>query len=380
MDRKEKITKLPLQRSNMKSNPTSEKQLAKIRNELKERHKELDCIYNISKIVDRHNESGKIIQEIVDIIPGSWQFPDKTCCRVLIDDECFISCNFIETPFSLKKDIKISKEKIGRIEVFYINDSGALKKSPFLKAERNLLNVVAERLGKIVERKRAEHALENSYKHLQELYEHLQTVREDERKKIAIEIHDELGQALTSLKIDLRWLGGKMEENPERRNKIELMEQLVDGTIKRIQKIATDLRPPLLDDFGLKEAVLWYIEDITKRAGLSMNFKHDNSLEQLTRDSSMFIFQIIRELTTNVIRHANAVKMEISIGHIPGYLEIVFKDDGKGITIEQAESLKSFGLYNLKERVSYWGGTTDIAGITGRGTRIRISIPEGRVF
>ncbi|MCE1246236.1 MAG: histidine kinase [Firmicutes bacterium] len=237
--------------------PAELQQIDRLRSELRERCKELECIYSISRIVDKYSETDNIIRDIVNIIPDSWQFPEKTCCRVIIEDKIYTSANFQETRFRLFRSISILKEKIGIIEVFYIDPTEKLKRAPFLKAERSLLIVIAERLGKIIERKRSELALKQSYKSLQELYEHMQTIREDERRKIAMEIHDELGQALTSLKIDLRWLRNKQDtpDNKKSLSKIVSMENLVDGTIKKIQQIATELRPPLLDDFGFPEAV-----------------------------------------------------------------------------------------------------------------------------
>ena len=350
------------------------RQLEKCQSALREREKELECIYNISRIVDSFSEPERIIQEIVKITPRSWQFPEIACCRAILNGRSYQTDNFMETKYRLRKKIAFSGETVGKIEIFYLEKPAGTGKNAFLKAEVSLLGVIAERIGKIYERKHYEKKLENSYKKLQELHEHYQSVNYEERRKIAVEVHDELGQAFTSLKIDLRWLSQRIEGKLQL-TKIKEMEALVNETVKKVQQIAKDLRPVLLDDFGLSEAILWYMGDIEKKTGINVNLNL-YGIEKLTdKNISVLVYQIVKELATNTIRHANAKNMDLKIVYEDKGVNIHFADDGIGIGEDKIYDIKSFGIYNIRERVKYWGGSLEARSNPGKETVFNISIP-----
>jgi two-component system sensor histidine kinase UhpB len=227
----------------------------------------------------------------------------------------------------------------------------------------------------ITDRKYVEKELEQSRDQFRNLSAHLQTIREEERSYIAREIHDELGQALTALKMDLSWLQGKLSSSSDLCKKIDTMTQLVDLTIQSVRRISTDLRPGLLDDLGLIPALEWYSEEFQNRAGIECRLQIISDTVALDQDRSIAIFRIFQETLTNVARHARASEVIASLKQVDHSLEMIIKDNGIGISEEQIKAPTSLGLIGLKERVYPWGGTVEIYGIPHQGTTVKAVIP-----
>jgi len=228
----------------------------------------------------------------------------------------------------------------------------------------------------ITDRKITEHELKNSRDQLRDLASHLQSIREEERLLMAREIHDELGQALTALKMDLIWLQKRIDPfATEKQEKLKSMDELVDQTIKTVRRISTELRPGLIDDLGLSAAMEWYCGEFQNRTGISCQLNLDESENALEQDRSIAVFRIFQESLTNVARHANATVVSASLKFDDGSLKMEIRDNGSGITEEQINSPKSFGLIGLRERVTPWGGKVLISGAPGRGTTVKVILP-----
>lgn len=228
----------------------------------------------------------------------------------------------------------------------------------------------------ITERKKAEQDLQRTSKLLRELATHLQTVREEERTMIAREIHDELGQVLTALKIHIALLSNKLNENQEPlKEKINSVMAMIDSTVESVQKISTKLRPGILDELGLNAAIEWQSEEFEKLTGISCSLVLPNDELNLDSDKTTALFRIFQESLTNILRHSEANKVNISmtVHHSNIYLEI--KDNGKGITGEQIKDFKSLGIHGMKERAIVFGGEVTIEGISGKGTIVKVQIP-----
>ncbi|NWF52049.1 MAG: PAS domain S-box protein [Nitrospirae bacterium] len=228
----------------------------------------------------------------------------------------------------------------------------------------------------ITERKITEIELMNSREKLRNLFIHLQTVREEERMKIAREIHDELGQALTALKIDLSILSDKLY--PDHKNlvdKTESMIKKIDETIHSVKKICTELRPPILDHFGITAAIEWYVDDFKKRTGIHCDVSFEPNEIDLDQNLSTAIFRICQEALTNISRHAEASKVNLKLKLKGENISLEIKDNGKGMTDEQLLKPKSFGILGIKERINFFGGNVKINGIKGKGTYMSVSIP-----
>ena len=240
------------------------------------------------------------------------------------------------------------------------------------EGEKAILGIITD----ITERKKAEKTLSESREQLRNLAAHLQSIREEERALVAREIHDELGQALTALKMDLSWLDKKLpEEQSPLLKKTKSMSQLIDSTIQTVQRLSSELRPGLLDDLGLLAAMEWQAEEFQKRTGIACELSLGPQEIDLDQERSTAIFRIFQETLTNISRHASATKATVNLAEKGAQLELTIKDDGKGITEEKISDPKSLGLIGIQERVHFLGGDIDIKGIRNKGTTVTVSVP-----
>jgi PAS domain S-box-containing protein len=231
----------------------------------------------------------------------------------------------------------------------------------------------------ITERKRAELELQRSKEQLRNLAAHFQAVREQERATIAREIHDEVGQAMTALKIGLNRLDKRLPEATQSvRDMIANMSRVTDETIRVMQRICAELRPGLLDDVGLTAAMEWYADEFQKRMGIPCEVSLDPVDTTLDRDHATAMFRIFQETLTNVARHAEATTVTASLKRDARELVLVVQDDGRGITADQVSDATSFGLIGMRERVHPWGGSVAIRGVKGEGTTVTVSLPAGK--
>lgn len=229
-------------------------------------------------------------------------------------------------------------------------------------------------LNDVTEKLKVERKIRRINKDLRELSAHLQNIREEERTQIARDIHDELGQQLTALKMDLSWMGKHAAKNAEVVKKISEMIQLVNETMSSMRRITSDLRPSLLDHLGLVPALEWLNEDMEKRYGVSVQFSADE-MPEMPIEISTNLFRIYQEALTNVIRHAEAgqIKSSLKAGESSVQLEIC--DDGKGIASNQRMNGKGFGLLGIKERVFATSGLYMLSSEPGKGTCLKVEIP-----
>lgn len=201
--------------------------------------------------------------------------------------------------------------------------------------------------------------------------------QEEERKKIARELHDEVGQTLTAIKINLEILRGKV--GSDLLSYIEESINLIDKTIEQIRDISLNLRPSLLDNLGLKSAIKWYIEKQKSKAGIDIEYELDFDQEKLDPDYAITIFRIIQESITNIVRHAKAKKVFLSIKEEENSILINIEDDGVGFDVEniwnEVKEGRALGILGIKERVELLKGNLEIKSGKGEGTRIKITFP-----
>jgi PAS domain S-box-containing protein len=246
--------------------------------------------------------------------------------------------------------------------------------TPFRGPDGELLGIV-EDFKDISERKKSEQALMQSHGRLRDLASHLQVVREEERALIAREIHDELGQALTALKMDVHWIHQRLPGAQQPLiDKTNVMSKLIDRTVQSVRRIYAELRPGLLDDFGLSAAIEWEAEEFSKRTDIECEIISDPKDMVLPQGLSTAIFRILQETLTNITRHANATKVQINLTKNAGTLEMRVSDNGKGIEDQEILEPKSFGIIGMRERVHYLGGNFSISG-SSSGTTVEVTIP-----
>jgi len=223
---------------------------------------------------------------------------------------------------------------------------------------------------------KAEEKLQQSYQQIRQLATHLQNIREEERTNIAREIHDELGQQLTGLKMYISWLTKKIKpQDPEIKTKFANTMELIEDTIKSVRKISTELRPSMLDDLGLLAAMEWQSNEFEKRSGIPIEFINLTNNELIPHKYTTGLFRIFQESLTNVARHAEATKVTSSLLFKDSQLILNIQDDGKGFILHNIGSKKTLGLFGMKERAMEMGGSYEIISEPGLGTTVSIKIP-----
>ncbi len=217
--------------------------------------------------------------------------------------------------------------------------------------------------------------LRESEDKLRRLAAHLISVREEERAHIAREIHDELGQVLTGIKMEVGWLQKRLKE-PALLEKTESMSKLIDSTVQTVRKIATGLRPEMLDDMGLVAAVGWQAKEFQKRTGIRCRAKLPPEAK-FDLEISTCVFRIFQEILTNVARHARATRVDVELAVTEERFKLEVIDNGVGIAEADLHGRKSLGLLGMQERAMLFGGEVGITGTPGQGTRVSVSIPIG---
>jgi len=228
----------------------------------------------------------------------------------------------------------------------------------------------------IEDRKQAEDALRRSLDELRALAARLQSVREEERTRVARQIHDELGQALTAIKLEsaslIRELPG---EAKQRSNRAESIAKLADETIQAVRRISAELRPGILDDLGLAPAVEWVAEEFQTRTGTKVQITLPAVDLAIDREHATALFRILQEILTNVARHANATQVNVRLVKEESVLILEVHDNGKGVSTEDLSSRRSLGILGMRERALLLGGELAISGSPAFGTTVTVRIP-----
>jgi signal transduction histidine kinase len=229
----------------------------------------------------------------------------------------------------------------------------------------------------VKERAAAEKHLKASEENLRALAAHLQSVREEEWTRIAREFHDQLGQALTAMKMDVNWIAGRLPPDARSlRERAQSMSGLIDDTMEAVREIVSRLRPDVLDQLGLAAAIEWQAEEFQRRSGLRCHVTLPGEAVQLDKGRSTALFRIFQELLTNVARHANATRVAVAVRPDSGALVLTVEDNGRGIDEEVVRSPKSLGLMGVRERVLPYGGRVEVEGVRGKGTLVRVTLPQ----
>jgi len=233
----------------------------------------------------------------------------------------------------------------------------------------------------ITERKKAEEQLKATSEQLRALSASISSAREEEGTRIARELHDEMGSALTSLKWELESIeklcseAGNQAESSNAREKIKGMMEVIDATLNAVLRISSELRPTILDDLGLLEAIEWQAQQFEARTGIDCQIDSFVENVDLTREKATAVFRVLQEALTNVLRHAHATRVNITIGEEEGEFAFEIRDNGRGITEDEINGSRSLGLIGMRERAHLAGGRIEIIGIGARGTLLILRVP-----
>ncbi|HPS62869.1 MAG TPA: response regulator [Bacteroidales bacterium] len=292
-----------------------------------------------------------------------------------------IVCDYSMPEFDLSTALALFRKE--EKDIPFIIVSGAIteeKAVELIKEGINdyLLKDNLTRLIPIVERELREVAVRKELvmanRQLDRLNKYQVDAREDERAMISMEIHDELGQALTAIKLELNRLRENVQGSPGGMERIHSMLTMTNDMIKKVQRISSDLRPGLLDDLGLVSTIEWYCGEFSERSGVRCTLDLDDLPFELP-DVSLALFRILQEALTNVIRHSGANSVNVALTFSDDVLRLSVEDNGCGTPWEKLESSNSLGLISMRQRARHCGGRIEFERCDGAGTRLFVIIP-----
>ncbi len=388
-----------VENSTATTNYVSESDLYELNHKLSERIKELNCLYGISRLVEERNTSvDEILQAVVNLIPPSWQYPEATCARIKIRNRQIQTANFRETAWKQAEEVIVSGKKYGVIEVYYLEEKPDSDEGPFLKEERNLIHVVAERLGHIIEHKSAEQSLQSLYEEEKKLRERLQAEMQGRIDFTRNLIH-ELKTPLTSLVATSQLL---LEEESDKKlgkltryvweganslnNRIDELHDVVRGEIGILE---IDLKP-----LNLRELLLALVEEtqaLAQQHGVTINLQLQESLPEVYADA-VRVRQIMLNLLNNAFKYAaEGGRVTIRATAKSAYVTVEVKDRGPGIAEHKQKHLfesgyqmnypgersggLGIGLALCKLLVELHGGKIWAKSQPGRGTIFSFTLP-----
>jgi len=357
-----------------------DEELRRLNHDLQKRVRELDCLYGLSRLDENRRISlEQIFKKLVDIVPLAWEYPEAAVARIVFEGVEFKADNFKQTPWVQSADIKMNKHKAGVIEIYYLEEKPEVDEGPFFVEERNLLDALAERLGGIAERKKAEEKLFAYQVQLKSLASELTLTEECERRRIATELHDRISQLLVISKVKLESLRELVQPKEVAGAMDEIRDSLAQ-TIQNTRSLTFDLSSPILYELGFEAAVAeWLDEHIREKHGIETEFVDDGQPKPLDDDISVLLFRDIRELLINVVKHAQAQKVKVVVRRVDDEICINVEDDGVGFNVSEITSIatkkRGFGLFSIRERLEQLGGRLEIDSKPGSGTRVTVIAP-----
>lgn len=365
-------------------------------NDITERKKAEDELKHSNILIKKNEEKLKEAQALGHI--GSWEI-DLAHDKTSWSEELYNIFGIEKTDSEPSSDLLLSfvlPEDIDEVRKNIQESYDSLKDSVFnfrfIRKDGNLRYGYIERrfefdknniairyfgiIQDITERQIAEQEILARNKQLRDLSNQLERIREDERTHIAREIHDELGQQITSLKMDIDWVSHK-QNNQEAivLSKLHEMLHLCDGLISTVRRISSDLRPAIIDDLGLIEALEWKCNDFEEKMGIRCKFSSKIKDRKFENLFSINVYRILQETLTNVSRHAGAKSVTVSVSENETELILEISDDGKGINTENTGNRKTLGIMGMKERAALLGGKLTLSGTINKGTQTTLTLP-----
>ena len=357
----------------------NEEERQRLLHRLGERVKELTALHGTVRLIqDRTKPLREVLSQVAALLPPAWQYPDVTVARIQFDGLTVTTPGFRETPWKQRAPLVTSSGRQGSIEIAYLQEQPAEAEGPFLVEERHLIDSLADSLSSYLTRREAEEKLQEAHAQLQALSRQLMQVQEQERRRLAHDLHDEMGTALTALKMNLQTMQ-RLADTMHVTTPLNDSLGLLDSLLKRVRDLSLDLRPSLLDDLGLVPAIRWYVTRQAERAGIEARVDAESLSQELSDDKAVVCFRIVQEAVTNVLRHAKATQVDVSLRLADSGFDLSIADNGIGFPASEAMAGSAdrwtLGLLGMRERARALGGTFTIHSQPQRGTTVIAHIP-----
>ncbi len=365
------------------STDQSEENRQRLLHHLGERVKELTALHGTVRLLqDRAKPLEDLLSQIASLLPPAWQYPEVTAARIHVDGLVVTTPGFRETSWMQQSPLVTPTGRRGAVEVAYLREMPPESEGPFLAEERHLIDSLADSLSSYLTRREAEEQLREAHTQLQALSQQLMQVQEQERRTLAHDLHDEMGTALTALKMNLQTMQ-RVSDTTQVNESLHDSLDILDTLLGRVRDLSLDLRPSLLDDLGLVPAIRWYVMRQAERAGIQVQVDAESFSRSLPVDASVVCFRIVQEAVTNVLRHAKATRLDVRLQDTESGFDLAVTDNGDGFsvtaTMAEASDRRTLGLLGMRERARALGGTLTIQSAPNRGTQVRAHIPlEGR--
>ncbi len=344
---------------------------------LAERLKELNCLYTISKIFDKKGLTlDGVVRRTVQVIPTAWQYPGIAGAQVILEGREYQTRKFLQSEWMQECPIIVQGVSVGTVAVSYSEKCPDQDEGPFLKEERNLLNVIAQRLGDVIERKWSEQKLLRYQEELRSLATELALSEERERRRIAQALHDRIGQVLSLINIKV---GALLESSSSRdlRKALRDIRKLVSESVAQTRSLTFDLSPPILYELDFEAALEWLAERIQLQYGIEVEVLCCEKTIPLSIEWRVTLFTAIRELLVNVGKHAKSPTARVSLRRKLGEIVVSVEDTGIGMDPMRRISGKAegFGLFSIRERLGFMGGRVELSSKKGLGTCVTLFVP-----
>lgn len=368
-------------RSRRTSVPTESPDLAARSDALAERVKELRCIYSISSLLRGRHDLGEILQQVVNLLPSALQYPELVCAAITLKSRRYATSNYRVTRWSIQTPIVVEGEPEGVLEVGYLDAPAPGAEPEFLPEEHSLLTTVAERIEEIISLKQTQSKLATYQEHLRSLASELTLAEERERRKLALSLHDRIGQGLAVVKLKIESLGQLLPV--EQRVRLDSISELLHQIVNDTRALTFEISPPILYELGLGQAIVWLGEHFARQFGLRVEVQGDESLPRLSEGVQVMMFRSTQELLTNVVKHARAGRVTVRLESEARMLSVSVEDDGIGFDplLQRRYPLATggFGLFSIRERILHLGGQVEIESKPGHGTKVRVLAPSASI-
>jgi signal transduction histidine kinase len=348
---------------------------------LQERIKELKCLYFISGLqANKHLTLEEIMKQVVQVIPQSMQYPDQASARIVLRGKILDSANYAVSPCTQKEPIQVNGNIVGGIEVAYsVNGTNAHGMS-FLPEEKMLLRTISDRLVETVMLRDAESELLCNRDRLRSLVSQVTLAEERERRRLALELHDRVGQGLAVVKLKLESIK-QLSLTPAQAAKVDDLKDLLNSIVKATRSLTSAISPPILYELDFGQSLGWLVEYFNRQFEIPIELSVSQKLIFLPESIRIMLFRCVQELLMNMIKHAKASSAKVSVEYENKVLQVEVSDNGIGFDADSSNHApvdsECFGLFSIKERLEYAGGKMEIVSGPGKGTSVKLNIAVG---